>query len=125
MTSTTPESLVGSRCPHCDRRFYPARDLCPTCHRTGLDTDRIPPAGTLATWTVVRMGKRFPTPYALCYADFPGDVRVLGRVGNWREGMVLRPGISVRTHAVNSERDGRLVTTEHTFSIDPAELEER
>lgn len=112
-----PAALIGTHCPDCDRSFYPARDLCPACWRTGLEAAEIPTTGELATWTVVRMGKRFPTPYALCYADFPGDVRVLGRVTNWREGIALRPGMAVRTHAVNAERDGRTVTTEHAFTV--------
>jgi uncharacterized OB-fold protein len=126
MTTTaeaTGEALVGTHCPDCDRSFYPARDLCPTCYREGLDATRIGETGELATWTVVRMSKRFPAPYALCYADFPGDVRVLGRVTNWEEGMALRPGLTVTTHAVNEGVDGRLTTTSHTFTIDPTDLE--
>ncbi len=121
--TTGYEPLVGTHCPACDRSFYPARDLCPTCYRIGLDPVRIAPEGVLATWTVVRTAKRFPTPYALCYADFPGDVRVLGRVANWSERMALRPGMTVGTHAVNEDRDGRLVTVSHTFSIDPASID--
>ncbi|HET8616829.1 MAG TPA: zinc ribbon domain-containing protein [Actinomycetales bacterium] len=121
--TTTDETLVGTRCPDCDRSFYPARPLCPTCYRDDLPSTPVGPEGQLATWTVVRMSKKFPTPYALCYADLPGDVRVLGRVTNWAEGMVLRAGMTVRTHAVNEVVDGRPVTTAHTFTIDPSQTE--
>jgi uncharacterized OB-fold protein len=114
---TPSEPLIGTRCPDCHRSFFPARDLCPTCYRSGLEQAPIPSPGMLATWTVVRTGKRFPTPYALCYADFPGDVRVLGRVVDWREGMALCPGMAVHAHAVNKDSDGRQVTTEHTFTV--------
>lgn len=90
--------LLGTRCPTCDRDFYPARDLCPTCWAVDLPAHELPVVGTIATWTVVRMGKRFPVPYALCYADFEGDVRVLGRVANWSEDRPLGPGMTVTTH---------------------------
>jgi uncharacterized protein len=113
------DTLVGTRCATCDRAFYPARDLCPTCWADALPEHRLAPTGAVATWTVVRMGKRFETPYALCYADFEGDVRVLGRVVNWSEEQPLRPGMTVTTHAVNVTDDsGRTVTTEHTFTAD-------
>jgi uncharacterized OB-fold protein len=118
-TKTSAEPLVGTHCATCRRSFYPARDLCPTCWATDLPEHRLPLTGTLATWTVVRMGKQFPTPYALCYADFEGDVRVLGRVVNWSEEQPLRPGMTVTTHATNStDEAGRRVTTEHTFTVD-------
>jgi len=120
----TDEVLIGTRCPDCARSFYPARDLCPSCYRAELPATELAATGELATWTVVRMGKRFPTPYALCYADFAGDVRVLGRVTNWAEGMSLRHGMTVTCHAVNEEVDGRLVTKEHTFTIDPSQAED-
>lgn len=113
------EPLVGTCCATCDRSFYPARDLCPTCWATGLPAQSLATTGTVATWTVVRMGKRFETPYALCYADFDGDVRVLGRVVNWSEARPLRPGMSVTTHASNeTDEHGRTVTLEHFFSVD-------
>jgi uncharacterized OB-fold protein len=120
-TETVGEALVGTHCPDSDRSFYPARDLCPTCYRQPLDETRIAATGELATWTVVRMAKTFPVPYAVCYADFAGDVRVFGRVTNWVDGTELRPGLTVRTHAVNEDVDGRLTTTSHTFTIDPAQ----
>lgn len=90
--------LVGTRCSTCDRSFYPARDLCPTCWASDLPAHELAVTGTVATWTVVRMGKRFAVPYALCYADFAGDVRVLGRVANWSEDQPLSPGMTVTTH---------------------------
>lgn len=30
--------LIGERCPHCDNKIFPPRDVCPNCgDRTGLD----------------------------------------------------------------------------------------
>ena len=122
MTTLDPvaaQPLVGTRCDTCDRQFYPARDLCPTCWAEGLPEHRLPTTGRLATWTVVRLGNRFETPYALCYADFDGDVRVLGRVVNWTEELPLRPGLAVMTHAQTAPGDsGRTRTVEHTFTVD-------
>jgi uncharacterized OB-fold protein len=116
MTTTdteAPTALVGTHCTTCDRGFYPARDLCPTCWAGGLPAHDLPTTGTVATWTVVRMAKRFEVPYALCYADFEGDVRVLGRVVNWTEDQPLSPGMTVTTHA-GAE------TGDHVFTVDHA-----
>jgi uncharacterized OB-fold protein len=115
----TAAPLIGTRCDACSRTFFPPRDLCPSCWAEGLPAQHLPLAGTVATWTVVRLGKRFETPYALCYADFEGDVRVLGRVVNWAEERPLHPGMTVTTHAV-TERDesGRMVTAAYTFTAD-------
>jgi uncharacterized OB-fold protein len=119
-----PSGLLGTHCATCGRSFYPARDLCPTCWADDLPPHRLPATGTIATWSVVRMGKSFPTPYALCYADFDGDVRVLGRVTNWEDGRGLRPGTRVHVHPVEEVVDGRRRTVEHTFTVDPADLED-
>ena len=111
--SEAPVALTGTHCATCHRSFYPARDLCPTCWATDLPGKELAVTGTVATWTVVRMGKVFEVPYALCYADFEGDVRVLGRVVNWTEQQPLAPGMSVTTHA-------DAVTGDHYFTVDHA-----
>lgn len=108
-----PVALVGTHCATCDRSFYPARNLCPTCWAAQLPAHGLPLTGTVATWTVVRMGKLFEVPYALCYADFDGDVRVLGRVVNWTEDRPLSPGMTITTHV-----DGE--TGDHVFAVDHA-----
>jgi uncharacterized OB-fold protein len=108
-----PVALTGTRCAACDRNFWPARDLCPTCWASDLPAHDLPLTGTVATWTVVRMGKLFEVPYALCYADFEGDVRVLGRVVNWTEDRPLAPGMTVTTHT-DAE------TGDHVFAVDHA-----
>ena len=123
-TTETATALLGTHCATCDRTFYPARDLCPTCWADDLPAASLPTTGTIATWTVVRTGKRFPTPYALAYADFDGDVRVLGRVANWEEGRPLRPGATVTTHATVEDTDGRPRTVDHSFTVDLDALED-
>lgn len=118
-------ALLGTRCQDCDRSYFPSRDLCPQCYRSGLQQTAIAQPGRLATWTVVRVAQRFPVPYALCYADFPGDVRVLGRIENWSECAVLRPGMTVHAHATNEpDESGRLHTTTHVFTVEQSELEQ-
>jgi uncharacterized OB-fold protein len=112
--------LSGTHCATCDRGFYPARDLCPTCWASDLPAHDLATTGTVATWTVVRMGKLFEVPYALCYADFDGDVRVLGRVVNWSEDRPLAPGMTVLTH-VDAEADEHCFTVDHASA--PAEQE--
>lgn len=122
MTSTAeaPVALTGTHCATCDRSFFPARELCPTCWADDLPAHDLATTGTVATWTVVRMGKLFEVPYALCYADFAGDVRVLGRVVNWAEDHPLAPGMTVTTHT-DPETGDHVFTADHASA--PAEQE--
>lgn len=77
-----PPALLGSHCPTCSARCFPARDFCPAC-----ETQQAPlpvalaTHGTVHTFTVVHQapGSR-PTPYALAYVDLDDDVRVMSQV---------------------------------------------
>jgi uncharacterized protein len=114
MSSST--DLIGSRCPRCERSYFPPRTLCPQCHTGDLPLSSIGGQGVLATWTVVRVGKAYPTPYAIGYADFPGDVRILGRISNWAEGAPVRHGSPVTIDAVSTD-DDQPRTEDFTFRV--------
>lgn len=123
MTVMTAEGFIGSRCPTCERAYFPSRALCPRCYHEDLPAAEVPSRGTLATWTVVRMSGSSQVPYALGYVDFPGDVRVLGQITNWVDGMRLGPGLRVTASVRNTDVDGKKLTESYEFTINPRDLE--
>lgn len=52
-TFTEPPRLLGSRCPSCGARFFPARVLCAR-DATECETVELGPGGTLHAFTCVR-----------------------------------------------------------------------
>jgi uncharacterized protein len=77
-----PPALLGTQCPACGTRSFPARDFCPGCatHQAPLPV-ALATEGTVHTYTVVHQapGNR-PTPYSLAYVDLDDGVRVLAQV---------------------------------------------
>jgi len=77
--------LVGSRCSHCRRDYFPPREVCPKCFPEGfehkMEKSKLSSRGKLYTYSIVQVApKRFLPPYALGYVDFPEGVRVLGQL---------------------------------------------
>jgi uncharacterized OB-fold protein len=69
-----PPVLLAARCHACGEASFPPRPHCPECWAE-TETVALPTAGTLYTFTTVRVGDG--APRVLGYADF-GEVRVLG-----------------------------------------------
>ena len=68
--------LVGSRCAHCERHFFPMQQRCPACH-SDLQRCVFGEFGSIYSYTVVRTKAPFslPEPYALGYVDL-ADVKL-------------------------------------------------
>ena len=52
-TRTARYRLEGSRCPRCNRVFFPPRRLCPRC-RTPTEPHQLPHRGRVIAWTLIR-----------------------------------------------------------------------
>lgn len=74
--------LLATRCPRCASLTFPAVTTCPGCWNTaGLDAEEVPQPGTLYAFSTVRAaGRTAAVPYRIGYADFPGGLRVCGRL---------------------------------------------
>lgn len=101
-----PPTLLGSRCPACERKAFPPRTVCPSCGTIVDEAQQIPLSteGVVYSYTIVRQAPPgLETPYVLGYVDLPADeVRVMGRV----EGVdpeAMQIGIPVRLTARRDE----------------------
>ena len=72
-------ALLGGRCSHCRRTFFPTKEICPDCFDTGMvEVIALSGKGKLATYTVVRksLGSK-KAPYAIGYIDTPEQIRLI------------------------------------------------
>lgn len=72
--------LVGSRCPRCEKHFYPPRRLCSNdlaeCSQVALSS-----RGTVYEATHIRIAPvGFEAPFWLGYVDLPENVRVFAQI---------------------------------------------
>lgn len=107
-----PAGLEGCECTRCGKRYFPKRSICPECGGRGTMKDvLIDGPGTLYSFSVVHVAPpAFNVPYAVGYVDLPGNVRVLGQIGNWattplKQGMQMEVGRGpIATEADGSTR---------------------
>ena len=48
--------LIGTKCPSCNRVYFPPRDVCPYCHRESvgkMQKYELKPTGKVYSYTVV------------------------------------------------------------------------
>lgn len=101
-------ALMGSLCPDCGARAYPAVSRCPHCQGAPSPAS-VGAAGRLYTYTVVRTRAPFglPEPYAVGYVDLDDSgLRAFGlidpdSVGHLEVGQ--RMGIGLRPLGVDGQ----------------------
>jgi uncharacterized OB-fold protein len=75
--------LIGIRCGKCGQLAIPPKELCPRCHQRAWAPVALDGAGTIASFTVIRVAPRgygAETPYAIAVVQLPEGVSVLGRI---------------------------------------------
>jgi uncharacterized OB-fold protein len=98
--------LVAATCGACGAVTFPVRDRCPTCGSDELAETLLPERGTLWTWTTQGFEPKAPpyipdrefTPFAVGYVEFPGYLRVEGRLTE-SDSNRLRIGMPMRVVA--------------------------
>ena len=81
---SNPPRLLGSQCPACGIKVYPARSFCPHCRDDGLsppNSVQLSPDGAVFAFTVIHQapgGRK--TPYVLALVDLDDEVRVLAQI---------------------------------------------
>ncbi|MCB0894988.1 MAG: OB-fold domain-containing protein [Nocardioides sp.] len=80
VVTVEPFALLGTRCAE-EHITFPARDLCPTCHRTDVSTVALAGTGTLHTFSEVHQAPPgVEVPYLLGWVDLVEGCRVLARI---------------------------------------------
>jgi uncharacterized protein len=59
------QKLIGSRCPACDKIYYPARPMCPECHGGEMQPVEFSGKGKLAAYSII-----YIAPTAMIEAGF-------------------------------------------------------
>ena len=74
--------LEAGKCSACGKTYYPPRRVCP-CGGRDFETVVLPDTGTVATYTVIRVGPSDFTdevPYALAVVEVEGGVRLMAQL---------------------------------------------
>lgn len=99
LTHLDEGKVMATKCKGCGRVYFPPRVDCADCLASNMAWVEIGQQGKLVTYTVVNYG---PTgfendaPYRLALAEFPGGVKVFGRLdkglaeGEIKVGMALK-----------------------------------
>jgi uncharacterized OB-fold protein len=111
--------LVAGRCAACGDPLFPLRERCPACGGS-VERTLLPDRGTLWTWTTQGFEPKSPpyvrdegefVPFAIGYVEFPGFLRVEGRLTESDPGR-LQIGAEMRVVAL--ERGGTA-----TYAFEP------
>jgi len=81
--------LVGTRCGHCNRIFFPPRAICPNCRRVGqLEPYRLSGRGKVYSFTTIYSGPgdlRDQMPYVLAIVELEEGPKVMAQITDCRE----------------------------------------
>jgi uncharacterized OB-fold protein len=75
--------LTGVRCRKCGELAIPPKELCPACHEREWEPVPLAGAGTIASYTVIRVAPRAhaeDAPYAIAVVKLKEGVSLLGRI---------------------------------------------
>ena len=98
--------LCAGRCKRCGRVQFPRPKRCAECGSRDVDGELLKSDGVVHACTQVHQARPgFPVPYWIGYVDFPGDVRVVGRLVT---SGTPRPGepVSVEVGLLRTDADG-------------------
>jgi uncharacterized OB-fold protein len=77
-------NLIGSKCTHCGKHYYPKRSICPACRRGGkMEEVRLSGKGNVFSYTVIRVppsGFKIYTPYVIAIVDTEEGCRIVSQV---------------------------------------------
>jgi uncharacterized OB-fold protein len=77
-------NLIGSRCTHCGKYFYPKRSICPSCRRGGkMEDAKLSGKGKIFTYTVIRVppsGFKIYSPYVVAIIEMEEGCKLVSQV---------------------------------------------
>lgn len=76
--------LIGSQCDHCGNHFYPPREICPHCRRSGKVKEvKFSGKGKIFSYTVIRVppeGFHLYIPYVVAVIELEEGAKMLSQV---------------------------------------------
>lgn len=116
--------LMGVRCGHCGRLFFPPRQVCPDCHRASIG--RMEPyqfgtLGTVVTFSVVHDGMggfQRQVPYIMAIVELDEGVRLTAQIVDAEPGSIA---IGTKVEAVfrRISEDGPAGTIQYGYKFRP------
>ena len=100
--------VMTTRCKKCGISYFPPKLDCPKCSSSEVEWFEIKGDGKLLTYAVVNYG---PTgfendaPYTLAIADFPGGLRMFGRLSRDIDESSTKIGMAVKVAPVKLADD--------------------
>jgi uncharacterized OB-fold protein len=91
--------IMATKCQSCGRVYFPPRVDCADCLDSKVDWLEITGNGKLVTYTIVNYGPsgfENETPYTLALAEFPGGVKIFGRLDKAIPQGDIKAGMSVK-----------------------------
>ena len=76
-------TLIAIRCGKCGELAIPPKEFCPNCQQRAWESVTLTGAGTIASYTVIRVAPRHHTdevPYAIAVVKLREGVSLMGRV---------------------------------------------
>ncbi|MEM0359381.1 MAG: Zn-ribbon domain-containing OB-fold protein [Candidatus Hadarchaeales archaeon] len=77
-------TLIGTKCGHCEKIFFPPRAICPNCRRVGhLEPFKLSGRGRVYSFTTVYAGPRDfkdQIPYVLAIIELEEGPRVMAQI---------------------------------------------
>lgn len=74
-------TLVGNRCNSCGVVYFPARVVCQSCGRSGLEEHKLPETGKIITYTIIHVAPEgFEAPYCVGIVELGDGVTISGHV---------------------------------------------
>jgi uncharacterized OB-fold protein len=102
-------ALVGSECPRCLKRSFPARTFCSCGNEVGISSVCLSRRGTLYAFTTVHIAPAaFVVPYVLGFVDLPEDVRVLAQIEP-RTDLKIGDEVELFVGPIRRNEDGSIV----------------
>jgi uncharacterized OB-fold protein len=106
--------LIGSKCNHCKKSFYPIRVICPYCRRSGHMKDlKFAGTGKIYSYTIIRAppeGFKEYVPYIVAIVELDEGAKVLSQVVDCDQKDV-KIGMPVKScfRRIRSENDTGLI----------------
>lgn len=115
-------NLIGSKCEHCNGYFYPPRDICPHCRRTGKVKEvRFSGKGKIFSFTVIRVppeGFNLYSPYVIAIIELEEGAKMLSQIVDCNPDEV-KIGMPVKScfRKIRSENESGLILYGFKFKL--------